>query len=549
MRLLGGILLRKFLKDERGQSAAVLLVMISTVMGFAGLSIETGHVYYAYRLLQASTNAAALAAAYDMPDIGTSSSPSAGTSYYNLYEYSAESGEENASSMLTSVSISANFYCSSNSTTLNVGCMTPPSGDGSCSGNSSGCNAVTATQTATIPLWFGGLVGFKSLNVQAQASAAMRGGANTPWNIAVIIDTTNSMTHSDGGNQCNSTQIVCAIDGFQVLLQDLYPCSLGQTCNSTTQTVTPVDSVSLFVFPGLVDTTSNLDKDTVCKTSNPTTISYTIPNTSPAYVPGTAPTSNLMLPTGSSGDTYQVIGFENSFKSNDSNSTLNQADPLAIAAGDSGVSGCQGLQAPGGKATYYAQVIYAAQAALVTQQGNNPGSRNAIILLSDGDATACAENANTSANACGGAADITATEGTLNGTCTSSRSCSNSNATTVTYPSALGECGQAVLAAQYAANQGTTVYTIGYGTETSGGCLTDKTYSASVTTNGGTWGPGDQPCAAMAAMASSTANFYSDDGSGCKATLPSNQSITKLTSIFRAITDNMTVPRLIPAGS
>ena len=93
-----------------------------------------------------------------------------------------------------------------------------------------------------------------------------------------------------------------------------------------------------------------------------------------------------------------------------------------------------------------------------------------------------------------------ATEGTLNGTGTNTSNPSGYQS--YAYPSALGECGQAVLAAQAAANAGTTVYTIGYGAETSGGCLTDETYSATVTTDGGSWGPGDQPCQAMAAMAS-----------------------------------------------
>ena len=36
----------------------------------------------------------------------------------------------------------------------------------------------------------------------------------------------------------------------------------------------------------------------------------------------------------------------------------------------------------------------------------------------------------------------------------------------------------------------------GYGSPTSGGCLSDKTYSTSVGTNGGSWGPGKQPCQA-----------------------------------------------------
>ena len=132
-----------------------------------------------------------------------------------------------------------------------------------------------------------------------------------------------------------------------------------------------------------------------------------------------------------------------------------------IAAGASGQSNCTGIKAPGGEATYYAQVIYAAQAALASEQAANPGSQNAIILLTDGDATACASNANTTAGACNSKSELLASEGTLNGTGTKT-----SNPTgyqSYAYPSALGECGQAVLAAQAAANAGTTVYTIGYG--------------------------------------------------------------------------------------
>jgi hypothetical protein len=170
-----------------------------------------------------------------------------------------------------------------------------------------------------------------------------------------------------------------------------------------------------------------------------------------------------------------------------------------------------------------------------------------MIIASDGDATACATNAYTTGGACNTKSEIVASEGTLNGTGT--RTSNPSGYNSYAYPSALGECGQAVLAAQAAANAGTAVYTIGYGSPTSGGCATDKTYSATVSTNGGGWAPGDQPCAALAAMASAQVNFYSDDGAGCQATAPSNQAITKLTAIFRAITDNLSTPRLLPNGT
>jgi hypothetical protein len=353
------------------------------------------------------------------------------------------------------------------------------------------------------------------------------------------MDTTASMGDTDSGAQCSGTQISCALQGMQALLVDLYPCALGQNCSSSTAYV---DSVSLFVFPAVTTTTAS--KDYVCMTSNPTIVAYTIPDTTPAYVAGSMPSANLTLP---SGDTYQVLGFANNYKTTDIATSLNQTSPIVIAAGDSGVTGCSGLQTPGGEGTYYAQAIFAAQAALTAQQAANPGSKNAIIILSDGDATACATNANTSGGACNTKGQIVATEGTLNGTGNSTTNPSGYQ--NPTYPSALGECGQAVLAAQTAASLGTSVYTIGYGAETSGGCLSDKTYSATVTTIGGSWKPGDQPCQALAAMASSQLNFYSDDGQGCQATAPSNQAITKLTGIFHAIIDNLTTPRIIPNGT
>ena len=46
------------------------------------------------------------------------------------------------------------------------------------------------------------------------------------------------------------------------------------------------------------------------------------------------------------------------------------------------------MAAPGGENTYYAGAIYAAASSLQAMQAANPGSQNALIILSDGDATA-----------------------------------------------------------------------------------------------------------------------------------------------------------------
>ena len=515
MKRIGKLFKRRFLKNQQGQAAIAVMITATTMMALAAASIETGHVYYAYQKLVASTNASVMAGASAMPNTTTAKT--------YVTQYSSQSGQLNANAMLTNDTATPTFKCLSTvSNSLNVPCQTSTGGTG-------GYNGLAVTQTATVPLWFGGLVGMKQMNMSYTAEAAMAGGQNSPWNIAVIVDTTASMNDTDSGVQCSGTQITCALLGVQALLNDLYPCGLGQTCTTST---TYVDSVSLFVFPAVTGTTAS--KDSTCPTANPTIVAYTFPD----------PPSNTTLPTA---DTYQVVGFKNNYKTTDAATTLNQAAPIVIAAGDSGQSNCTGIKAPGGEGTYYAQVIYAAQTALAAQQASNPGSQNAIILLTDGDATACASNANTTAGACSTSSQLVASEGTLNGTGTKT-----SNPTgyeSYTYPSALGMCGQAVLAAQAAANLGTTIYTIGYGAETSGGCLSDHTYSASVSTGGGSWGPGKQPCQAIAAMASTTSNFYSDDAHGCEATAPSNQNITKLTAIFRAIVDNMGEPRLIPPGT
>src|SRR5208283_5205333 len=149
MREIGHRFKRKFLKDERGQSAALIIVVLFALTAMSAAGIETGHVYYAYRLLKASTNSAALAAAQAMPDIGSSGSATPGTAWGNLIIYSSQSGEKNASNMLSSDSISASFYCSTTmqSPPFNVGCQTPPLGEGSCGGAST-CNAISVRQTA-----------------------------------------------------------------------------------------------------------------------------------------------------------------------------------------------------------------------------------------------------------------------------------------------------------------------------------------------------------------------------------------------------------------
>jgi len=581
------VLLRKFRSEELGQTAVVVALMITAVMALAATSVEVGHIYYAYRLLVASTNSATLAGAQAMPNITAAQA--------NVTAYSSKAGKKNANNLLTVTSLTTNFYCSSTATSLNVGCQAPPSGEGSCTSGAS-CNALTVTQKASVPLWFGGLVGMPSMNMTAQSTAAMRGGTDTPYNIAVIIDTTGSMGsgRAPASDGCGGdTQIQCAVYGLKQFLLEMDPCPLDTNCSTTN---TYVDDVALFVFPAVAS--GNASKDTTCPTSNPATVPYNFTNVT------TASQDLNLWDTMSNGKAvtqkdyqggYEIVSFNNTYKTNDADTTLaTSSDPLAVAAGG---SSCQGLQAPGGQATYYAQVIRAAQAALVSMQGSTPGSQNIMIILSDGDANVCNYQAYTpyggnasctnnhndivadncpainstggciaspqdSSDPCPPATGVTCSGSPLNGTYYKSGSTTYkpTGYNSPTYPSALGQCGQAVEAAQMATAAGTTVYTVAMGAETTGGCTTDAYTTVSDTYTGSTYGAasysaGQQPCQAIQAMASnqnyaakSNPTFYSDATSGCKAT-GSAQDYTTIGGIFQAIAGGLTNARLIPTGS
>jgi Flp pilus assembly protein TadG len=600
--------LLRFLRDQRGQSAVVLAVSILVTATLGGAAIEAGHVYYAYQRLEASTNAAALAAGQVMPNIGTSSSPAAGTAYYNLYKYSSDTSSTptglNANTLLSGAAISMTFDCSSNvSTHLNVACQSPTSG--SCGGALLTCNTIKVTQTASVNLWFGGLLGIRTFNLTAVSYAAIRGGSDTPYNIAVIIDTTNSMTSSaPSGDGCGSgaSQINCAVAGLKAMLQDMDPCPLNEICPGNSAYV---DGVSLFTFPAVTETTNSHSvaagpyDDTTCPTSNPPIVPYSFTNVATTG-------GNLTMPSSPAtysaiAGTYELMAFDDGYRNSDSAGTLYSGDGLASAVGYETSGSCSGLQAPGGEGTYYAQAIYAAQVALKTQQNSFPGSKNIMIILSDGNATACNTQAYTAdisgslscthgselvavncpaVNSSGvcvanttssyGGVSIDGTAATLQcpgytspsspGTCsgpplngTGTSTTNHSGYNVATYPSALGECGQAVQAAQAATAAGTTVYTIAMGSPTSGGCQTDQTVTlTSGSTHGAEGYPAGtysgQPCNAIAAMASNENTFYSDNTAGCAALVNNQPQFETIGGIFQAIANSLTNSRLIPSG-
>jgi hypothetical protein len=557
----------------------VIAVTVVALMALSAAAVETGHIFYAYRLLQASTNAATLAAGEAMPYIGASGDgANAATAWGNLAHYSSQAGGLNASPLLAPVSITPNFYCSS---TLEgdpylLPCYTPASG--SCTGAST-CNALKVTQTARVNLWFAGMLGIPNMTISSTAYAAMRGKTALPYNIAVIMDTTSSMNDPSNKNDAcgGETQIQCAVAGLQTMLGIMDPCPQGESCTSNPKYV---DDVALFVFPALAlnTTQTNYSNDYCTKGGDPS-VPYNFIDVTPTGTPAIPTNANMQSTAGATNaGTYWIIPFLNDYRQNDELTTgLNSASYLVKAVG----VGCSpGLTAPGQQGTYYAQVIYTAQSALAAAKSANKGSQNVMIILSDGNANACSSQANTTGGGCNSSSQIVADNcPTINGT-SSSAPCivvknskgvvtqnywgnplNGTQTSTIkptgyqspTYPSALGQCGQAVQAAQTATAAGTMVYTVSMGsptTSSSSNCGTDRYYSTKSSYWGGTWNVGGNPCTAIQAMASDATKFYSDAQNGCSASGDNAKTtFQSIANIMTAIGYSLTTARLIPNGT
>jgi Flp pilus assembly protein TadG len=479
---------RRIYQEDRGQALVIVVLMMTLLLGFGGLTIDAGHVYFSYRQLQAATDAAALAGGRGLPNYAATVA--------NVTKFSSLSGQLNATGNLNSSSLVSGypaFECLTTLTNKGIPCVSTNNP----SNTSQTANAVQVKETVTIPTPFMALLGRPSIAMTATATAQMT-AKGKPYNVVIMVDTTASMQDTDSGSNCNSSRLTCALNGVITLLQELDPCPT--TASSCANTTNPVDTVALFTFPNM--TYGTVSKQYDCTSTNPTIAPYTFPSsTATSYQQTSTPTSTT--------PTYQVTPYLTTYRTSDTAASLNTSSTIVEAIG--GKSGCTGMADPGGEGTYYAGAIYAAQASLTYQQSINPtaNSQNVLILISDGDAG-------------------TTTSGAMAGASTTSG----------TYPSTKNQCAQAVTAAQYAASQGTRVYAVAYGAESSG-CGTDTS--------------GITPCQTMQQIASSTAYFYSDyqqSGSGAdQSCIGTANSTTNINQIFGDIAATLSVTKLIPDGT
>lgn len=180
---------------ERGQVLPLVIVFLLVLLVMLGLVIDMAQAYRARVALRASTDAAALAGASNLPNTGSASS----TAY--AYGGSGKNPVPNVGAVATSVQTS-------------------------CTSTFPGCrpaNTVSVTQSAEVKTTFLRLLGVDNIHIEAKASACSPCGAQ-PLDVMLVLDRTGSMCQfSDGRSDPACTDLNNAKDGIRTFLQLMDP--------------------------------------------------------------------------------------------------------------------------------------------------------------------------------------------------------------------------------------------------------------------------------------------------------------------------------------
>ncbi len=488
---------------QRGQTFVLVAIMLPVLLGMAALVIDLGYVYVSYQQLLSATQAAALAGGGAIPNI---SGPTATTAALNFSGLNL-----NKHPNLQNVSLSVSLACVSPSSFPTLG-LPPCAVFPSCP---SGCNMIQVQETAKVSTFFARIFGVTSVPMSASAVASARGGGIPPYHIMMVLDATPSMgMGTDTGCTQNGVSVTpeqCAEYGIQTLLLQLNPCSVSlSVCTPSSQpgtSLNPDDQVGMMVFPGLCSSTqAGLTTGTCPTLPTGSPLTNTIAN--PTYAPDDYVCPTVVAPVAkyNNNPEYLILPFQSNYRVSDS-SGLNTNANIFKSVGV-GTNNC-GIKPSQGESTFYAGAIQAAQDYLT--QNNTVGVQNVMIILSDGDAN--------------DTADMGGNVKQLDGPSAGAKYL------------ATNECAQAIAAASYAKGLNTLIYSISYGSETTG-CSTD--------------GGAILPCGTMQGMASTPLSqyFFSvPDTAQAGSTICSNAvPLTALNQVFTTIAADLSVSRLVPGG-
>jgi Flp pilus assembly protein TadG len=612
-------LLRKSFKDESGQTLPFVALAMTALLGVCGLVVDVGHAYVVRSQLQNSANASALAAAGYVYTAQTDTVNT--TTMANEYGavsggqnvYSAGTVTTTVATKCVNILMPKGTSCSSSSSPNAVQVVNTTKVNTSFMGIfgvktlSIGATATASMQGVSLPWNVAIIVD----STGSMATVDSNCGSLTEFQCA--LSGTQALLESTP--PCPSVDTTCTAATANVRMSLFTFPNVLTAVNSKLPVVNGANANSIND-----DTSCNGSPATYStSTRQPIAAPYTLPvpgATLPVYTSANAPSTDMvglqyLTYSNKSGSTtttwdasYQITPFLSDYYSPTASSGLSSTSALVQAVGYGSTKGCLtytfGVDgATGGGSnfgnTYLASSIYAAQSALTAEQAAY-GGRNAIIFLSDGESNASYYSKNSSTYGTSNSTNqyvdatefpegpagsevgpstssykvpayytpatvLTAQNTLAYDTLSSSSSSSGqkrSGTTKGTYPDWYDQCQQAIKAGQYAANKGTTVFAVAYGSESSGcsnGWSVGITDTAVVSTGTNqTYSSISHvlPCTTMEDIASAWTNFYSDNQQtgnvnlGCSDL---NHTTVSLQDIFQAIASTFTTPRLIPSNA
>ena len=242
------------MRDERGQVLVLVALAMVALVAIAGLAIDVGYAYYAQRSLQASTDAAALAGAQELPDTAAAAAAAR--------DYGGEDGRRNARRNVTGVATIVTTRCLRSAPGCNP------------------ANAISVVERTTVPTVFARVLGIDSFDVSARATACSPCSAKE-LDIMLVLDRTGSMCQDNWGRYDRAcTDLNNAQEGMRTFLGFLDPAldhvglavlppapTREQRC-ATPQTGFYNDEAAAYVVVPLADDYSDLRATIDCQTGN-----------------------------------------------------------------------------------------------------------------------------------------------------------------------------------------------------------------------------------------------------------------------------------------
>jgi hypothetical protein len=176
--------------DEAGQAIVFVVVAMIALIAVVGLVTDIGYAFRTQRALQAGADASALAGAQQLPDPGLAAQ--------TAQEFGASSTGKN---QITNVAVNESVLTS-------------------CVATIPGCspvNAISVSETATVPAFFAKILGVASFKIHAKATACSPCGSK-PVDIMLVLDRTGSMCTDANNNNDGCVDLNNAKAGMRTFL-------------------------------------------------------------------------------------------------------------------------------------------------------------------------------------------------------------------------------------------------------------------------------------------------------------------------------------------